>query len=509
MQPALEETIEGKVALPNVPSFFNMVNCWALAVETLLENLRLKSWTYEQPQIDALIPDSLPDAERPILKEILYSYCASSRLPQETGAINQRAPDPVLQNAPEWSGGVACWQHCVYTKARKDIDELLPVIGQQIKRDAQQRLQPLLERLHAYSIQLPQSVHLNGGLTAEMWRIRSKLYEALPHHDDPYRLFAISFKEGVKYRGWDALPDEKLAEELEKEQVALPIFEEHTGRKVMLPKKEPETVAEVIEEVKRKAERFSRGQSSGLRSIDGELILMPRTSTYAQGGQALRAACADEPNSPHPFFTRADGTKIYRPLTFKENLRARVNDFSTKHDASGAQRSLADRLRLFNRWLDSCTGAAYQAGTDKMKIIPLCEPLIMIAPGFSDNFLGVSYASLDGYELDRSRHPHSAQLAKDSVIADPYWLAAVEEDEDLLKEYADIVFALLLENYDLTNGMGFYPRSRTATDELRALFVHDLDDSSNAVGDDILYGDGSFLRVAPSSSSDAPAGRRA
>ncbi|MDP3640588.1 MAG: hypothetical protein Q8R53_05330, partial [Nanoarchaeota archaeon] len=135
-------------------------------------------------------------------------------------------------------------------------------------------------------------------------------------------------------------------------------------------------------------------------------------------------------------------------------------------------------------------------------------------PGdFSGHFLNVRYASLEGPEIDRSKHPHSTWLEKRQVIDDPYWLAAVEADnaaEDnkpLLREYANIVYAQLLEKYNRTMGMGFFPRSRTATDELRALFVRSLGNYSSAGGGGVLSCGGSFLRVAPS--SDAPVGRRA
>ncbi|MDP3640454.1 MAG: hypothetical protein Q8R53_04630 [Nanoarchaeota archaeon] len=331
--------------------------------------------------------------------------------------------------------------------------------------------------------------------------IRSKLYEVLPHHDDPQQLFAISFKEGAKYRGWDKLTDEQLVEALEGEQVSALLYGELTGREIILPKKELETVAEVVAKVKKKAKRYSHGGSSDLRSIDGQIILMPERSTYALGAQALRAVCKKKPNSPHPVFTRADGTIVYRPLTFRENLLARVTDFNTLHDASGAERSLADRLRLFDRWLDSCTGAAYEAGTDMMKIIPICEPLITIPKNFSGNFLNVRYASLEGPEIDRSTHPHSNWLEKSQFIDDPYWLAAAEDDKLLLREYADIVYAQLLEKYNRTTGMGFFPRGRTNTDELRALFVRYLNYNSYAGGSNDLNYYGSFLRVAPSSSA--------
>lgn len=133
-----------------------------------------------------------------------------------------------------------------------------------------------------------------------------------------------------------------------------------------------------------------------------------------------------------------------------------------------------------------------------MKIIPACEPLITIAPDFTDSFLNVPYASLEGPEIDRSKHLHSTLLEKSQVIDDPYWLATIEEDQPLLKEYADIVYAQLLEKYNRTTGMGFFPRSRTAQDELRALLVHDLGGSSDASGFNGLDYYGSFLRVAPS-----------
>lgn len=235
-------------------------------------------------------------------------------------------------------------------------------------------------------------------------------------------------------------------------------------------------------------------------SLEGNYILMDTTSTYALGAEALRVACRD--SNPHPIHTYdliSDDKEIqiYRPLTFHENLRARVEDFNREYDESGAQRTLDDRLRLLARWLDSCTGVAYRRKTSKMKIIPVSQDLIEIDANFRDHYLAVDYTSLDGEELDRSKGKYNELLTETEVIEHPAWLAAVNGDKALLKEYAGIVFAQLKERYKRDTGMIFWIRDTTATDELRALFVYNLDNYSSAYGNISLNKYGSFLLVAP------------
>ena len=496
--------------------FLDYVQRFAEAAEAAIRSLRLIRH-YEVPRLEELIAPGVlqegisVDSFRNVLCEYFSTVNIAGQLP--ISERRKKSADPLTRNASEWDGDVALWQQRVYTAERQHIDALV----EQLEKEAQAwqkpveecsvRMHRLIREMYNPAAQGLLGVPFNGLLAGAFKTFQKKLYAeaGLRHQDNPEQLYALCFKACAQIRGWDKLSDEPLVEVLEQEQVPLQLFEEYTGKKIKLSKKnKPETVQEVIADVQKKAERHFQ---SGSGSFAGELILMPQTSTYPQGVYSLQATCKNEPNSPHRTFTRADGIIVYRPFTFHENLLACVTDFDTLHDASGAKRSLADRLRFFNRTLDSCTGVAYEAGTDRMKIISPCAPLIAIAPDFSDGFLAVPYASLDGYELDRSQHAHSTQLEKDKVLADPYWLAAVEEDEVLLKKYTDIVFSLLLEKYDLTKGMGFFPRRRTTTDELRALFVRSLDDDSGANGDISLYNGGSFLRVAPS--SDAPAGRRA
>jgi len=227
---------------------------------------------------------------------------------------------------------------------------------------------------------------------------------------------------------------------------------------------------------------------------NGKYILMPRTATYAQGLHALRNACQADANSVHPVFTLDDGSKIYRPLTFKEDITARVTDYNTLHNPDGSERTPQERLKLFTeRWLDSCAGIAYKKRSTKFKIMPISPQLITIPENFNQSYIKVDYDQMGGVELDRKDAIYNAQLTKKQIETHPAWRAAVEDDLALLKEYRNIVFA----EKKTKTAMGFWLQSEIAEDQLRALFVNGLDDYSDAYGDGNLDSGGSFLRVAP------------
>jgi len=227
--------------------------------------------------------------------------------------------------------------------------------------------------------------------------------------------------------------------------------------------------------------------------IDGNYILMPKTSTYAQGVQALRDACEADPNSSHPQFTRDDGSLIYRPLTFKETIEARVKDYETTHNPDGTERTKDDRLRFFKRWNDSCTGIAYKQGSSKFKVIVQSPKLVTIDKGFNNTHLPINYDETVGVELDRGDATYRNWLTKDQVLNHPAWQAAVEEDTNLLETYRDIVFA---ERGNPDKSMAFYVLTSVDEDQLRALFVCSLGSNSSASGSGSLSNSGSFLRVA-------------
>ena len=216
--------------------------------------------------------------------------------------------------------------------------------------------------------------------------------------------------------------------------------------------------------------------------------LMDRTKTYALGVYALREACVNDSDCGHPKFVKKGDSSIYRPLTFEENIRARLDDYNTLQNPDGSTKSDAERLRLFNTWLDSCTGIAYKKRTTLFKIITESEDLINIPKGFNDYYIAVDYSKLQGVELDSSHGTYNKSLGKQQVLNHPGWNATVA-DSSLLKNYAGLIFKL-------RNGknLGFWIRQNTSEDELRALFSN-IGNSSGAGGYDGLGNVGRFVRV--------------
>ncbi len=210
---------------------------------------------------------------------------------------------------------------------------------------------------------------------------------------------------------------------------------------------------------------------------------------YAIGVHDLQQACIEEGNQNHPQFVRPDGSRIYRQQTVKEALRARIEHYKS-YDSSDPK-----RLELFNKFVDSCCGVAYKGGTTKFKLVPECAELITIPRNFDKTHLSINYQTIgtdtNFVELDRSKGKYGQGLTKKEVLEHPAWLAVVEEDDALLKAYADIVFA----EKGTDRAMWFWVLDRPNNDQLRALFVISIGDYSNAYGN--LYVNGSFLRVAP------------
>ena len=236
---------------------------------------------------------------------------------------------------------------------------------------------------------------------------------------------------------------------------------------------------------------------SGSPAFSGAYILMDRTSTYALGVHALQEACQQEGNTAHPHSIADDGSRIYRPLTFKENIEARMKEYNTATNADGSPRTEEQKLYLFSRWLDSCMGIAYKKKSTRFTLISECEQLITIASDFNSTFMPVSYRSIRGIELDSSQRGivYNDWLTQDHVINHPAWKAAVGDDA-LLREYAGIVFPLLQTKYNRDTGMAFFVDQNPDEVQLRALFVSNLDNNSSAYGVNNLNSSGSFLRVA-------------
>ena len=243
------------------------------------------------------------------------------------------------------------------------------------------------------------------------------------------------------------------------------------------------------------------GTPAGER-FSGKYLLMAEASTYANGLHALREACEQNNNPVHPKFVRDDGSEIYRPLTFKENIAARVEDYETELNLDGTERSHDDRLRLFNRrWLTSSCGIAHKAKSSKFKLDLICQDLILLPKDFNSAHLPINYSSHPGIELDKTTGLYNQSLTKTEIMEHSGWLAAVEDEKDLLKTYRDIVFYELQQRNKNKimpeKAMGFWLLNKPSDDQLRALFVGSLGSNSNANGNYDLDNGGSFLQVTP------------
>ncbi len=230
--------------------------------------------------------------------------------------------------------------------------------------------------------------------------------------------------------------------------------------------------------------------------------VMPTQSTYAKGVHALRNSyVGKEAEVPSYLWYECNDQKIVRPLTFRENLQARVDDFETLKNKDGSIKTINDRLRLFTISLDSCMGVAYSSkNEDDFMIIPVCRELITIPKDFRDQYMQINYANLQGkgISLKRSQVKYNTSLSESEVITHPAWIASVEGDISLLCTYASIVFRHLSRGEG--KAMGFCLRNEISEDQLRSLFVYNGDNTSIANGNINLYNYIIFLRATLPSS---------
>jgi hypothetical protein len=210
----------------------------------------------------------------------------------------------------------------------------------------------------------------------------------------------------------------------------------------------------------------SQQQAQEFLKTIGSYSLIEKDS-YGLGVEELRTSAGKN----HPQYVLADGSKIYRPLSFKENMVARI-----------------EHPELFDMYLDSCTGVAHKAGSSLIKIAPLSEALIGIdKKDFNNVYLPVDYASFQGEELDAKK-----------VGKKDKWLVAMggvnPENKEIYNDYQKVLFERR-PNLNREYAMNFYAVSNPSRDELRALYGGDGYGSSDANSGDNLYYDARFLRV--------------
>ena len=222
--------------------------------------------------------------------------------------------------------------------------------------------------------------------------------------------------------------------------------------------------------------------------------------TYTPSKIAFDEACHLENSLVHPVYLHPDGKKVYRPLTIRENLQARVDDFWKLKAAEGKERSFYDRIQLFEeRDLVSCTSIQYQEGTTKFAIIPLDHQLIRLPKNHDDTTNCIpSLGPLPEVWLDSSQGKYNQPLTPAEVLEHEGWLVAAEGDRALLREHSSIVFYLLQKDTASPQykGMAFYVALSSPGQVKRVLLMKDLV-SGCQVTDSSLYTHCSFIKLSP------------
>lgn len=140
--------------------------------------------------------------------------------------------------------------------------------------------------------------------------------------------------------------------------------------------------------------------------------------------------------------------RIYRPLTFKETIEAKLNDFERLSNPDGTPRRLSERLRLFTEESLSTCSAIMQSPKDprKFKIIPLFDKLLDTTNYICDygrcNSLGLEYAEVASTELNLDNESYNSELTEKEAKEHLGWLEALEGDTNLLRAYTELIFSL-------------------------------------------------------------------
>ncbi len=180
-----------------------------------------------------------------------------------------------------------------------------------------------------------------------------------------------------------------------------------------------------------------------------------------------------------------------KPFTFEQNLEAR----------------LADKA-LFDTELASCTAIVY-GGNDKFKIITEAHELINIKPNFKgEKITCVDYDSIQIPEFDmghvcfEGHVKYNSPLTKEEAINHPAWIAAVNGNKELLKQYADYTFSQIIQGCYGNLGkirdkkLGFYVNEKAKKGDMYSINIAEGDDPCALAGHRPLNWKHSFIKTS-------------
>ena len=476
----VQTTLEEIGTKIKTPTFLAQVERLATTIDDfLIPSLRLEihpdSWSpadflQEIPEMQGV--DLLQETIAKIVEQYLGETDTNEMV---TGIKKDRfsyTVNPLDDNASRFSHTVDCWRERHYSK-KNSINRLVEEqIRLRLLNAVKQGASTIAQTLGLSYLPQPS---LNGTLAHSMAQYTQELYQQTGvQGEEPVRLYQLCFQALAQAKGWDKLKDKDLCKVLDAEGIPVKEFAELTGREI-------EHSAEPVIEVGENNAAKIHSSSAAI----GRCNLVSASSWFSALEELRRQGSGKT--------IAINGQTYVRPFTMKENLQARIEDYSTLINPDGAQRTEEERKRSFNTWLDSCSGIHYLAGTTRFKIIPRSNELITLTQAPVDDYLSVPYDQTSGTEFDSSRGKYNQALSRAEVLEQPAWLAVVEEDRALLGEAFDVMRTVKKAPADW-KGMGFYVYPNQAQDELRPPFTSSQGRGGDADGRYLLGNDGRFLR---------------
>ncbi len=140
----------------------------------------------------------------------------------------------------------------------------------------------------------------------------------------------------------------------------------------------------------------------------------------------------------------------------------------------------------FYTFYDTATGIAYSGGKqDRFKILPFSEDLAKIRASTALFNGGIRrsqdyYDSLGGREFTRRDMILGKRLKEEDALKHEGWLAALNDNQDLLERLVDHVFRELHNRGFIPEGMPFCLRDEQAIPSIHALLLTDFYDGVGA-----------------------------
>ena len=180
---------------------------------------------------------------------------------------------------------------------------------------------------------------------------------------------------------------------------------------------------------------ISSGATTGFERLD--IRLMDRASTWAQGYYALRDACSEDAQAGRDV-SRHTTMGVYRPLTFGENLRARITDARAHYND-------ITQTPSWSGCNDSCTAIIY--GSDgKFKVEKVSWKLLDLVPYFKCGFIHGTYDAVatnnsSAMEFERCGIKYNEQLTQEEVLLHPFWQFIADGNTSQLQDFTQLQWA--------------------------------------------------------------------